>query len=330
MRASGLTTKQLRYFVHVVNVGSINRAAADLRVAQTALGLQIRALEAALSAQLLERHHRGVRPTKIGRFVFERARQVLHDIDDLAEEVDARVRKAGREIRVGLVPSMMRAIGTRAVLHEREYLPGIHLHLVENMRSELIADLRQERLDYIIVQDAPHDAGLHTVPVLRQELVLVSTPGRAGVREGPVRFRDAIAAPLVLRGTQSWVHELVYRRAAELGLDPNIAFEIGSLPSILEIIRSGEAASIMTEDMIAEDVAGGLVTVHPIVEPVVDLVIEIATLDHAAPNPDDRAALGYLDSLLGEFCARHGFGRRILGRFAGALTPPVPETSAAC
>lgn len=58
MAQSSLTVKQLRYFLHVVEAGSISRAAEELHVAQTALGLQIRALEGCLRTTLLWRNHK--------------------------------------------------------------------------------------------------------------------------------------------------------------------------------------------------------------------------------------------------------------------------------
>ena len=44
----------IRYFVHVVDVGSITIAARDLRIAQPALTRRIRRLESAAGTQLLD------------------------------------------------------------------------------------------------------------------------------------------------------------------------------------------------------------------------------------------------------------------------------------
>ena len=56
--------KQLRYFARVAELGSFTRAAAELRIAQSALSYQIGELEMELGVSLLNRHSRGVTLTE--------------------------------------------------------------------------------------------------------------------------------------------------------------------------------------------------------------------------------------------------------------------------
>ena len=71
--------KHLRYFVQVVEMGSISKAAAALSVAQPAINRQILNLEASLGGQLLHRNGRGVSTTEAGDILFERAKGILED-----------------------------------------------------------------------------------------------------------------------------------------------------------------------------------------------------------------------------------------------------------
>src|SRR5690606_4296044 len=65
-RGTTLELRQVRYFVRVVELGSMNRAAMDLGVVQSALSQQISRLESELSVRLLLRTRRGVSPTEAG------------------------------------------------------------------------------------------------------------------------------------------------------------------------------------------------------------------------------------------------------------------------
>ena len=58
--------RQLRYFVRVVELGSMGRAALDLGVVTSALSQQISRLESELSTRLLQRTSTGVVPTDAG------------------------------------------------------------------------------------------------------------------------------------------------------------------------------------------------------------------------------------------------------------------------
>ena len=59
--------RQLRYFVRIVELGSMSRAALDLDMVQSALSQQISRLESELSTRLLQRTPRGVIPTEAGQ-----------------------------------------------------------------------------------------------------------------------------------------------------------------------------------------------------------------------------------------------------------------------
>src|SRR5262249_39102489 len=65
--------RKLKYFVAVSEQKSFTKAAEILRIAQPALGLQIRQLEQQLKVQLLVRHSRGVEMTDAGAILLEHA-----------------------------------------------------------------------------------------------------------------------------------------------------------------------------------------------------------------------------------------------------------------
>src|ERR1700760_1908742 len=90
--------RHLRYFVAIAEERSFTRAAERLWVAQPGLSTQIRRLEAELSAQLFERHARGVDLTEAGRLFLERARVAL-----AAAEVAS---ATGRDLEAGTVGTL--------------------------------------------------------------------------------------------------------------------------------------------------------------------------------------------------------------------------------
>jgi LysR family tcuABC transcriptional regulator len=69
--------RQLKYFVRVVELGSMTRAALDLDLVQSALSQQISRLESELSTRLLQRSSKGVVPTEAGLALFREAQLAL-------------------------------------------------------------------------------------------------------------------------------------------------------------------------------------------------------------------------------------------------------------
>lgn len=58
--------RQLRYFVRIVETGSMGSAALDLNIGVSALSQQMSRLENELAIRLLQRTSRGVTPTSAG------------------------------------------------------------------------------------------------------------------------------------------------------------------------------------------------------------------------------------------------------------------------
>jgi DNA-binding transcriptional LysR family regulator len=80
---------QLESFVVLAEERSVTRAAERLRVSQPPLTRRLRALEEELGVQLFERHGRGVRLLPPGQVLLARARQILADVDAVAQAVVA-------------------------------------------------------------------------------------------------------------------------------------------------------------------------------------------------------------------------------------------------
>jgi LysR family hca operon transcriptional activator len=77
--------RHLRYFVAVVEAGSLTVAARKLHTSQPSLSRQIRDLEDEVGAQLLTRRARGIELTPAGRAFFDHVRPVLSQVEAAAE-----------------------------------------------------------------------------------------------------------------------------------------------------------------------------------------------------------------------------------------------------
>ena len=61
-----MDVRQLKYFIAIVDAGSLSKASQKLYVAQPSLSQQIAGLEAELKTKLLLRSAQGVKPTTAG------------------------------------------------------------------------------------------------------------------------------------------------------------------------------------------------------------------------------------------------------------------------
>ncbi|MGY6549881.1 MAG: LysR substrate-binding domain-containing protein [Roseinatronobacter sp.] len=171
-----LTLKQLQYFRALAEVRNFGRAAELANVSQPALSMQIKELEAILGVQLVERLPRDVQLTPAGRAVLERAERVLSEATEL--EAEARREMIGAALHVGMIPTV--APYLLAGMLERLRAADItrELRLREAQTSDLLAGLRDGRLDAVVLADPPASADLEIAPLFADRFVLAGAAAR--------------------------------------------------------------------------------------------------------------------------------------------------------
>jgi DNA-binding transcriptional LysR family regulator len=91
----------LRYFLHVAQSGSFNRGARRAHVSAPAMTKAIQKLEDELGARLFERTTRRVTLTEAGLAVLARARAAIHQVEDIARDLEELEDTVAGELRIG-------------------------------------------------------------------------------------------------------------------------------------------------------------------------------------------------------------------------------------
>ena len=168
-----MTLRQLRYFDALARHSHFGRAAQACSISQPALSMQIKELEDALGAVLIERGARQVRLTKLGEEAALRVRDILRAVDELGDFARAsRDRFAGR-LRLGMIPTIApyllpAAMGDLTRLH-----PELDIRVREAMTSKLIQELAEGRLDAAIVALPVSEPSLTEVALFAENFLLV-------------------------------------------------------------------------------------------------------------------------------------------------------------
>ena len=164
---------ELAVFVQVVESGSFSRAAERLGLANSAVSRTVKRLEEKLSANLLNRTTRQLRLTEEGCRFFERARQILHDI----EAAEAEILSAGGApqgvLRMDSATPTLLHLVAPLVRPFCERHPQVSLLLTS---SEGYIDLIERRVDIAIRAGSLHDSALRARHLFDSRLKLVAAP----------------------------------------------------------------------------------------------------------------------------------------------------------
>lgn len=249
--------RQLRYFVRVVEAGSIGRAAMSIGMVTSALSQQISRLEGELSTRLLQRSASGVVPTDAGLAFFRQAQLALRHADD-AVQAAQQARLAGH-VSVGLPSTTAAVLGAPFLKAMNERYPDIRLHLVEALSGHLTDMLNGRLLDLAIVFHAESARRWSVMPLLDEPLFLFARPDMPGVPFGDTTRLEAIAdLPLVLPSGRHGLRALVNNAFQQQGRTPRVVAEVDGLSLLMDVVRQGGAATIQPSSATARIAPGQL------------------------------------------------------------------------
>ena len=171
-----ITLRQLRYFLALARHGHFTRAAEISHVSQPALSMQIRALEDAAGARLVERTPSGVVLTPQGRALERDARRVMAAMAGL--EQGLRRPGQGGRLMLGMIPTVAPYLLPQAlpVLRARDI--GRDLHLREARTERLLDELIAGRLDAAVVATPTRNDDLESAPLFVDRFLLAGSAAR--------------------------------------------------------------------------------------------------------------------------------------------------------
>ena len=236
--------RQLRYFVRIVECGSLTRAAAELEVVQSALSQQISRLEAELSTRLLRRTSQGTLPTEAGLAFFREAQLTLRHADEAARA--ARNARLMGSVSVGLAPTACSVLGMPLLLTLREKYPDVRLQIVESLSGHLAAMLNARQLDLAVLYGTHTARRWSTTPLLEERLYLIQSATRPVLRGAgaTVGLSDLDGVPLILPSAGHGLRSALDAAFTRIGLQPAVSAEIDSLATLMDAVDAGLGATI--------------------------------------------------------------------------------------
>src|ERR1700730_14061992 len=132
--------RQLRYFVGGLESKMLNKASVLLHVAQPALSTQIRNVERELGVKLLDRHARGIAPTKAGERLGQHAYQLLRQGDRVGPDLSGYGTAPRGGQGMSVAPSIPRSVTAAIAERCRREFPDVQLRIVERWRQQAQAD----------------------------------------------------------------------------------------------------------------------------------------------------------------------------------------------
>ena len=233
----------LHYFMRVSELGSINRAAADLNLSQPALSRHIAALEHEMGGELFTRTHGGVVLTEAGKVLADRARPLLRQFALIKEQVGE---KAAGHLAIGIPQAWQHVFTSPFVRALSTLYPHVSLRVFEGVSNVLRDYMSAGLLDLCIMPfDPTPTGGYQQTALVRDKLCVIGAQAEGLSPHHPVTFNDLDGRKLVTPGRSNPVRQHVEHGLTRRGLRFRLAVETDTLNLCLEFARQGLGLTIL-------------------------------------------------------------------------------------
>jgi len=243
--------RQLRYFVRIVELGSMSRAALDLDMVQSALSQQVSRLESELSTRLLQRTPRGVVPTEAGVAFFREAQLTLRHAEQAVRS--AQQARLSGSVSVGLAPTTSAMLGLPMMQAMRARYPDVRLHMVEGMSGHLTDMLNARALDMAVLFDARLHGGQARAggrrwqvhPLIEEELFLIRARGHHPEPLPPqMALADLAGESLILPTGLHGLRSTLDTAFSQARFTPHLVLEVDSLSMVMAAVDAGLGSTV--------------------------------------------------------------------------------------
>jgi LysR family nitrogen assimilation transcriptional regulator len=289
--------KDIRLFVAVYEERSFTTAAEREHATQSGVSQHIRKLEDRFNARLFSRDRGTVTPTPAGDSYYRRCVDLLRAYQAADSSVRSFAGGLTGEIAVGLMPTMTRCALAPALSRFIQAHPNVALRMIEAYSAVLTGQVRSGTLDFAIVPGFPGLAGLKSQLFLRTPEVLVSRRGSRAEHLAPVRLKEMGPLKLVVPGAQNARRTLLETYLASNAVEIERTLELDAMLGTLDFVANSDWVAILPGIMMVSDVERPMLTINPIVDPMLPLdLVLIEPLRRALSSP----AQAFVDILTAE------------------------------
>ena len=235
--------RQLTTLVAIADHGSFSAAARALYTVQSNVSSHIARLEKELGVVLVDRQRGGL--TDDGVVVVEKARRVLHELDDITAEMASRGDEVRGDTRLGVLGTTARWLLPQLLTHLSRQHPGVHVTVHEGNTTNLIPRLVAQQLDAAIVHLPVDDPEVSVEPLFAEDLVLLVHSKHHLSSLDQVPLAELANEPLMLPPLGTALRRVIDRAAGSVGVELQPQVEIDGVRLLTSLAFEGFGAAIV-------------------------------------------------------------------------------------
>ncbi|MCP3018454.1 LysR family transcriptional regulator [Cupriavidus basilensis] len=257
------TFRQLNAIDAIARLGGVSRAAEELHITQPTVSLQLKLLEEAIGAPLLQRAGRGAQLTPAGEVMAGYAGQILRLWREATEEVAALKGNLAGTLRVGAITTAEYLLPSMLVAFTADQ-PDVKIKLHVGNREEIVRMLAMHEIDLAIIGRPPTDIRTHATPFAKHPMAFIAAPDHPLMARRNLTLQDLVEENLLVRERGSGTRNTVERLFREAGLRLPLGSELSSNAAIKRMVSAGLGVAFLSLHACTLEFQAGLIGLLPL------------------------------------------------------------------
>jgi DNA-binding transcriptional LysR family regulator len=237
-----MSLRALRILCAIAHQGSFARAGGSMGLTQSAVSLQVKAMESEFGAQLFDRSRRYPRLTEAGKIVLAKAEEVLALYDGISEALSDEHSLAGR-LRIGAIQTALSGPIPDALAALNRAHPTVRVHVGVGMSVELATRVAAGDLDAAITTEPvrPYPNELVWTYLYEDRFWVIAPPGNEH-RD----VRDILTDwPFIRFDRRAWAGRMIDWQLRQMLLEVREEMVLDSQEVIIKMVERGLGASVI-------------------------------------------------------------------------------------
>jgi DNA-binding transcriptional LysR family regulator len=246
--------RQLEILQAIAETGSFTACGRKLHVSQSAISRQIALLEEELGEPLFLRVGRKVRMTPAAEALVQLGQRVSQDVRDTITAVTDRTRELRGTLRLSGGMTVCLYIFPTLVKQLRRSHPKLEVKMMVATAGRSVEQIRAGHVDAGLLTLPVDEADLVTLPVLREELLLVTMPGHPLAKHKKIAPQDLAGEPFIAFEAGSGTRRVIDRFFLSENIEPNVVMETENVEIIKAMVKTGLGIGIVPYIAVAREV----------------------------------------------------------------------------
>jgi DNA-binding transcriptional LysR family regulator len=246
--------RQLEILQAIAETGSFTGCGRKLHVSQSAISRQVALLEEELGEPLFLRVGRRVRMTPAAEALVQLGQRVSQDVRETVGAITD---------RTGALRGTLRLVGGMTVClyvfppllkHMKRVHPQLDIRLTVATAAHSVEEIRAGRVDAGLLTLPVEESDLVTIPVLREELLLVTMPSHPLAKRRKILPQDLAGEPFILFEPGSATRRVIDSFFVTEKIEPTIVMDTENVEIIKAMVKTGLGIGIVPYQAIAREV----------------------------------------------------------------------------